>query len=65
MFAHPIFGQPHVGAAPAGSLSRRGFLRGGAIAFGGMTLANLLRREALAASRRMPACEPRQPKSGA
>jgi hypothetical protein len=49
MFAHPIIGQPHVGHAPRGHVSRRGFMQGGAIAFGGMALANLLRHEAQAA----------------
>ena len=48
MFLHPIIGRPHSGTAPRSTLSRRGFLQGGAVAFGGMALANLLRREALA-----------------
>jgi hypothetical protein len=50
MFLHPIIGQPHVGPTPRSAISRRGFMQGGAVALGGMALANLLRHEALAAT---------------
>lgn len=41
MFFQPIFARPH-------AASRRGFLQCGAVGFGGMALADLLRREAAA-----------------
>ncbi len=50
MFLHPIIGRPHLGAAPRGAMSRRGFMQAGAVAFGGAALANLLSEEALAGS---------------
>ena len=59
MFPTPIIGQPHAGATPRSTISRRSFLQGGAVAIGGMALANLLRHEALAAVAGTSAAEKR------
>ncbi len=49
MRMHNLFASPHGGATPGqGQFSRRGFLQAGAVGFGGLALANLLRHEALA-----------------
>ncbi|HEX5445336.1 MAG TPA: DUF1501 domain-containing protein, partial [Pirellulales bacterium] len=48
MFLHPIFAGPHAGAAPQTAFSRRRLLQAGAVSFGGLALADLLRREAAA-----------------
>src|SRR5436309_2639859 len=48
MLFHPVIESPHYGAVPQASISRRGFLKAGGLAFGGVALANLLRNEALA-----------------
>src|SRR5260221_2267066 len=48
MFEHPIIAAAHRGVVPRVPVSRRGFLRAGGLAFGGVALANVLRNEALA-----------------
>ncbi|HEX3997687.1 MAG TPA: DUF1501 domain-containing protein [Pirellulales bacterium] len=58
MFLNPIIAAPHVGAVPQ-SISRRGFMRRGAVAIGGIALVNLLRQEALAAGSGSAAAEKR------
>jgi hypothetical protein len=47
MLWHPIITRPHHGIRPQG-FSRRGFFQAGAVGFGGLALADLLRHEAIA-----------------